>query len=152
MNKILTVFVMGVYLMACKQKELTLKDVAFLKGSWSSAGTDVFEKWDVKEQVIEGSSYRVINNVIQKVDSMTVKEAEGRLVMTVHIRYSKKNEVSYFSEFSKEGFIFKNDTCYPKQIAYSRQPASKNLIVMAGDDLTIKDKHFEFLFVPSDSL
>ena len=152
MRQLFVILLISTCFVACKPKTLTLNDVSFLTGSWSSAGTDVFEKWERHGAVMEGSSYRLIRNVVEKVDSMTVHEKGGQLVMTVHIRYSKKNTVAYLSEITQSGFIFKNDSSYPKQISYARQSTSQNLIVMAGDDLAVKDKHFEFLFVPVDSL
>nr|HPI54349.1 hypothetical protein [Chitinophagaceae bacterium] len=85
MRRIFVSILISTCFVACKPKTLSLNDVSFLTGSWSSAGTDVFEKWQRRGSVMEGSSYRLINNVVEKVDSMTVHEKDGQLVMTVHI-------------------------------------------------------------------
>ncbi len=134
----------------CRTQGNRIDAFYFLNGKWNSSGTESYEYWNIQDHHLSGIALRMIENKLEKVDSMLIEERDGGFIMTLHIRYSRKQKAVYEFVSLKNGGYFKNNSVFPNQISYQPQKNTRNIIVKAGEDIFKNKNSFEFLYVPVD--
>jgi hypothetical protein len=159
MNKIITLVIVGVFLLSCKQKEKSgaeqakteiefqTQDFDWLLGEWKRSnekkGKETYENWEkLNESEYYGSGFTIQNGDTISQEHMRILEQNGEWRFLVKMPDEQKPTVFQVSEIARDKFVCINDSIeFPNRIEYWKTAGKMNALV-SGENLKIP---FEFV-------
>jgi len=115
----------------------------FLIGTWKVENKENYEKWSIKNNDLEGNSYKIRNGNTQIEEYLTIKIINDKVIYTAKVVNQNAGQPIEFvlNKSIKDKLSFENSAHdFPKKIQYTKRNDTTLFVSVLGKD----DKGFSY--------